>query len=143
MTKCDFLKKKNNFGVYILLLILVDQFNSEPCEFLKMMINLWWLSAVLCLFTKYNNFLWILNLPFEKLTTHITIDISASIYAINNQAHYSIMSNLVQFFLKSDINFECFMISHKNDSTNRKTTGMNVQITKVWCKIIWTLFPIS
>ena len=67
----------------------------------------------------------------EKLTTHITMNLSASIYAINNQAHYSIMSNLVQFFLKSDINFECFMISHKNDSTNRKTTGMNVQITKV------------
>ena len=79
----------------------------------------------------------------EKLTTHITMNISASSYAINNQAHYSIMSNLVQFFLKSDINFECFMISHKNDSTNRKTTEMNVQITKVWCKIIWSLFPIS
>ena len=67
----------------------------------------------------------------ENLTTHITMNISAFIYAINNQAHYSIMSNLVQFFLKSDINFECFMIFHKNDSTNRKTTGMNVQITKV------------
>ena len=67
----------------------------------------------------------------ENLTTDITINISAFIYAINNQAHYSIMSNLVQFFLKSDINFEYFMISHKNDSTNRKTTGMNVQITKV------------
>ena len=49
----------------------------------------------------------------EYLTTLITMNISASIYAINNQAHYSIMSNLVQFFLESDINFECFMISTK------------------------------
>ena len=84
---------------------------------------------MLCFLAKNLSFFFVS--PLEKLTTHITIDISASIYAINNQAHYSIMSNLVQFFLKSDINFECFMISHKNDSTNRKTTGMNVQITKV------------
>ena len=106
----------------------------KPLGFLKMMINLWWLGAVLCLFSKYNYFQWILNLPFENLVTHITIVRAAPNFLFlshlegNTVAPCSSKLLLLKVAL---INFS----REQNRRKKNKCLGMNRCTTSKTCKL--------